>query len=185
MRKLVLLILFLVLAVSCDNNNGWKLSPGIYILDKDAPVETFADLQERLPRNDIYVDRWATWCGPCLEEFTCYDSLRPFLESNGIQILFLNSDMDIEESQYFDFIRENRLYGYHVRLNKELQRDLIDQKIFIPRIPQFMIIDSAGTVLNNMALKPCDGKALQSQLSEILHLKNQGGRSGMAYPSGR
>jgi thiol-disulfide isomerase/thioredoxin len=185
MKRLLYLSFLLVLAGSCDHHKGWKLASGIYILDKNAPVETLADLQDRLPRNAVYVDRWATWCGPCLEEFTCYDSLRPFLESKGIDILYLNSDIDIEESLWFDFIKENKLYGYHVRLNKQLQRDLIDQKVFIPRVPQFMIIDSAGTVLNHQALKPSDGKALQSQLSAILDQGDQEGRNGLAYPSGR
>ena len=185
MKHLFYLILLLALAGSCAHHKGWELAPGIYVLDKNSPVETLADLQDRLPRNAVYVDRWATWCGPCLEEFTCYDSLRPFLESNGIDILYLNSDMDIDESLWFDFIKENKLYGYHIRLNTQLQRDLIDQKVFIPRIPQFMIMDSAGTVLNHQALKPCDGKDLQRQLSGILHLEAPEGRVGLAYPPGR
>ena len=172
MKRLLYLSFLLVLTGSCDHHQGWKLAPGIYILDKQDPVETYADLKARLPRQAIYVDRWATWCGPCLEEFACYDNLRPFLESNGIDILYLNSDMDIEESLWFDFIKEYKLYGYHVRLNTELQRDLIDEKILVPRIPQFMIIDSSGTVLNRQALKPCDVKALQSQLTAILHLED-------------
>ena len=154
----------------CETHQGWRLSRGIYILDKETPVETFAELKARLPAKAIYVDRWATWCGPCLEEFAYYDSLRPFLEANGIEILYLNSDMEIEESVWFDFIREHQLYGYHVRLNQKLQRDLIDQRAFVPRIPQFMIMDSTGRVLDKQALKPSSGKALQSQLTEMLNL---------------
>jgi hypothetical protein len=46
-------------------------------------------------------------------------------------------------------------------------------------------MDSAGTVLNHQALKPCDGEDLQRQLSGILHLEGPGGRIGLAYPPGR
>jgi thiol-disulfide isomerase/thioredoxin len=168
----ILWVLILVLAWTsgCGSHHGWKLSRGIYILDKDSPVETFAELKARLPAKAIYVDRWATWCGPCLEEFAYYDSLRPFLEANEIEILYLNSDMEIEESQWFDFIREHQLVGYHVRLNQKLQRDLIDERAFVPRIPQFMIMDSTGRVLEKQALKPSSGKALQNQLTEVLDL---------------
>jgi thiol-disulfide isomerase/thioredoxin len=152
----------------CETHHGWRLSSGIYILDKETPVETFAELKARLPRKAIFVDRWATWCGPCLEEFAYYDSLRPFLEANEIEILFLNSDMGIEERQWFDFIREHQLQGYHIRLNHKLQRDLIDEEVFIPRIPQFMILDSTGSVLIKQALKPSAGNALHKQLTEAL-----------------
>jgi len=170
MNYVWLLSLVLIFTTSCDQHTGWKLSRGIYILDRESPVETFAELRSRLPRKGIYVDRWATWCAPCLEEFAHYDSLRIFLDQHDIEILFLNSDMGIEEQMWFDFIRENKLYGYHVRMNKALQRDLIDEKIFNPRIPQFMIMDRTGMVLEKMALRPSAGEELCRQLAELLDL---------------
>lgn len=170
MVKRWLIFIILVLAYSCDPRQGWELAPGIYILDKKTPVKTYAELKERLPGKAIYVDRWATWCGPCLEEFAYYDSLRPFLEQHDIEILYLNSDMDIEESQWFDFIKEHELHGYHIRLNQKLQRDLIDEKIYVPRIPQFMIMDSTGRVLEVQAMMPSMGNDLQKQLTEALDL---------------
>lgn len=170
MKKTLILLTIVIFAYGCKNETGWKLAPGIFILDKDSPVETYKDLAARLPRNAIYLDRWATWCTPCVEEFAFYTELRPFLEENSIEILFLNSDMDIEESQWFAFIREHRLQGYHIRLNKSLQRDLIDKGLFIPMIPQFMIIDSTGKVLEHSAMRPSHGEALRDQLIESLGL---------------
>jgi len=113
-----LLLTILVFVSGCNNETGWKLAPGIYILDKETPVESYKDLAARLPRKAIYVDRWATLCAPCLEEFAYYNELRPILEGYDIEILFLNSDMDIEESQWFAFIKEHELHGYHVRRNE-------------------------------------------------------------------
>ena len=70
----------LLLASGCRNESSWELEPGIYILDKATPVESWAELAARLPSKAIYVDRWATWCAPCLEEL--YDQLIKVL---GIQ----------------------------------------------------------------------------------------------------
>jgi len=167
-RKYFLLTAILFLTGGCTNDPGWKLTRGIYILDKDSPVETYAELIARLPRKAIYVDCWATWCAPCLEEFAYYDELRGFLEENDIAILYLNSDMRIEESQWFDFIREHQLRGYHVRLNKSLQRDLINNRIYSPRLPQFMIIDSTGSVLEKNAPPPSAGESLRRKIIETL-----------------
>jgi thiol-disulfide isomerase/thioredoxin len=173
MKNLIKHFLLLVLLVSgrgCSNQTAWELAPGIYILDKNTPVKTYADLADRLPRKAIYVDRWATWCAPCLEEFKYYDELRPFLEEHDIEILYLNSEMGIEDSTWFNFIKKHELLGYHVRFNFDLQRDLIDQEIFTPMIPQFMIIDSTGKVLEKGAKRPSDGEALKDQLTELLDL---------------
>lgn len=78
--------------------------------------------------------------------------------------------MVIEESQWFEFIKEHGLRGYHVRLNGKLQRNLINEEVYVPRIPHFMIMDSAGSVLVKQAMQPSDGVALQKQLTEALNL---------------
>lgn len=168
--KHFLLPVLLVSGSGCSNQTAWELAPGIYILDGDAPVKTFADLADRLPRKAIYVDRWATWCAPCLEEFNYYDELRPFLEEHDIEILYFNSEIGIEDSKWYNFIKKHELRGYHVRFNFDLQRDLIDQGIFNPMIPQFMIIDSTGSVLEKNAKRPSNGEALKEQLTELLDL---------------
>jgi len=170
-HKYFLLLALLILAVGCKNDRVWNLASGIYILDKDKPVKTYEDLAARLPRKAIYVDRWATWCEPCLEEFEHYDSLRTFLGEHDIAILYLNSDMNIEESRWFEFIKEHELYGYHVRLSQDLIKDLIANALFNPLIPQFMIIDSTGRVLNKNAERPSNGEALYNQLTETLGLQ--------------
>jgi thiol-disulfide isomerase/thioredoxin len=168
----ILLITVLFLQGGCNQQTDWELAPGIFILDKQSPVESYAELAARLPRKAFYVDHWASWCAPCLKEFTCYDTLRPFLEAHDIEILYLNSDMNLEETKWFDFIREHKLYGYHVRLNYSLQRDLIDQGYFLPLIPQFMIIDSTGSVLDHSAHRPSEGEVLIRQLTETLGLES-------------
>lgn len=50
----------------------------------------------------------------------------------------------------------------------ELKEDLADQEIFIPRIPQYMVIDKLGNVIENNALRPSDQQELYNQLSELL-----------------
>ena len=166
-----LLFAMLVLPGGCKTEKVWDLAPGIHILDKDKPVKTFEDLVARLPRKAIYVDRWATWCEPCLEEFEYYNGLRTFLDEHDIAILYLNSDMNIEENRWFEFIREHELYGFHVRLSQDLLKDLIDNDLFLPLVPQFMIMDSTGRVLDKNAKRPSNGEGLNNQLIETLGLQ--------------
>jgi hypothetical protein len=82
----------------------------------------------------------------------------------------LNSDKDLENEKWFEFIKSHNLKGYHLRLNDELKEDLIKRNIFIPMIPQYMIINKEGIVVNNKALKPSDGVNLFNQLKSLLEI---------------
>jgi thiol-disulfide isomerase/thioredoxin len=170
MGRALLYFLLAFLISSCGHADVWSLSPGIYILDKKSPVGSWEELTARLPKKAFYVDCWATWCSPCVEEFAYYAQLREFFEKHDIEILYLNSDMGINEAGWFEFIKEQHLRGYHVRLNQRLQRSLIDRKVYNPRIPQFMIMDSSGVILEKNALRPSDGDKLQQQLVQLLGL---------------
>lgn len=170
MKNLLLLLALLLTLGSCTNNQYFELAPDIYILDKEDPIESFEELTESLKGKPIYIDRWATWCSPCIAEFERSKVLHDFLKANKIEIVYLNSDNDIEEDEWFDFIVDHNLLGYHVRLDSVLKADLIEMEIFIPRIPQYMIVGRDGTIITNDALRPSSGEELNNQLKEVLNL---------------
>ena len=168
-NKLFLLISFATL-VGCTSNKNFMLAPDIYILDKDDPIESFEDLTNKFQGKPIYIDRWATWCTPCIKEFKHNEALHNFLQKNEIEIVYLNSDTDLNEEKWFEFIIDHNLKGNHLRLDSILKADLIDKGIFIPMIPQYMIVGKDGEMIENSALRPSDGDELYNQLKEILKL---------------
>lgn len=170
MKNKLHLFSFLIILASCTSNKSYELAPDIYILDKDEPIESFKDLTNKLQGRAIYIDRWATWCDPCIEEFKYNEALHQFLKNNNIEIVYLNSDTDLNEEKWFNFILDHHLKGYHLRLDSVLKADLIDKGIFIPMIPQYMIIGKDGALIENSALRPSSGEELYKQLKETLKL---------------
>lgn len=81
----------------------------------------------------------------------------------------MNSDKDIKDSVLYQFILSHNLKGYHLRLNDSLKKDLTEQKIFIPLIPQFMIMDKSGRIAENSALHPSNGDTLYIQLKKYIN----------------
>ena len=145
------------------------MAPDIYILDKEKPINSLADLSSFFKDKTVYIDRWATWCSPRIEEFKYGDSLHKFLNDNKIELIYLNSDKDIKDSVLYQFILSHKLKGYHLRLNDTLKKDLTEQKIFIPIIPQFMIMDKSGKIAENSAFRPSDGDTLYIQLKKYIN----------------
>ncbi len=173
MRFTILALILAILFCSCHNkdrkseNRIWELAPHIRVLDKYKPINSLAELSELFLNKTAYIDRWATWCSPCLEEFKYGDSLHKFLNNNNIEMIYLNSDKDIQDSVLYQFIISHNLIGYHLKLNDSLKQDLSDKKIFIPMIPQFMIMDKNGQIVNNKALRPSNGDSLYIQLAKF------------------
>ena len=83
-------------------------------------------------------------------------------------MVYLNSDKDIQDSALYHFIISHNLVGYHLRLNETLKKDLSDKKIFIPIIPQFLIMDKTGQIVDNKAMRPSNGDSLYNQLTNYL-----------------
>jgi thiol-disulfide isomerase/thioredoxin len=170
MKYTALALVVFTICFSCTNKKAkpeistFELAPEIILLDKDNPVNSLDDLTRFFSGKTVYIDRWATWCSPCLEEFKYGDPLHKFLNDNNIEMVYLNSDKDIQDSVLYQFIISHNLVGYHLRLNDTLKKDLSDKKIFIPIIPQFMIMDKEGNIVENRALRPSNGDSLFAQL---------------------
>jgi len=174
MRRISLIIIITSVFTCCTTKqanqvtNKWVLAPDIYVIDKEKPINSFTELTNFFKDKPVYIDRWATWCSPCIEEFKHKDSLYKFLEDNHIEILYLNSDQEIKDSVLYQFIISQNLRGFHLRLNDTLKKDLINQNIFIPMIPQYMVISKDGHVIENKAYRPSDGEKLYTQLKELI-----------------
>ena len=82
--------------------------------------------------------------------------------------MYLNSDTDLDEEKWIDFIIDYNLKGNHLRLDSTLKVDLINKGIFIPMIPQYMIVNEKGEVVSNKALRPSNGKKLYEQIDSLL-----------------
>lgn len=82
----------------------------------------------------IYIDFWATWCAPCINEFKHLDELKAkFADSN---IIFLSISVDQNKERWKNFIANRTDIKYHGIVNHDQIRDYN-----ITAIPRVIIID--------------------------------------------
>jgi thiol-disulfide isomerase/thioredoxin len=139
------------------------------IIDNYLSIKTLEELTGMFKGKTVFVDLWATWCGPCKEEFAFNKNLKKFLKEKNIEILYISMDDDNRDKQWKDMIKYYELTGTHIRTSDILRKD-IAQKIWGTQsysIPRYLII-KGGKIVENDALRPSSKQDLYNQISKYL-----------------
>jgi len=115
----------------------------------------------------VYVDVWATWCGPCKREIP---SLKKVEEQyHGKDIEFVSISVDDERRSgsaekaneaWRTMVTEKELGGTQLFSDKAWQSDFI-QSYKITGIPRFILIDPNGNIVSADAPRPSNPKLIE------------------------
>ncbi|MEN8897630.1 MAG: thioredoxin-like domain-containing protein [Nonlabens sp.] len=103
----------------------------------------------------IYIDNWATWCGPCKAEFK--EASPALHEKFKKDVEFIYLCHESKESAYLPSIAEFKIKGKHYFLTKE-QGNIVQRQIKLEGFPTYTIIDKEGNqVLSDYIHRPSYG----------------------------
>jgi len=92
----------------------------------------------------IYLDCWATWCGPCISEMPNSKDLMKKME--GKEVAFVYLCLDSEEKTWKASVSKNQISGQNYFLTGNQSNDL--RKAFdVNAVPYYFLIDKNGTVV--------------------------------------
>lgn len=139
----------------------------ITFIDNYSQLNTLKECLKFFKGTPVFIDVWATWCAPCLNEFRNKDRLNDVLVKNGYSSLYISTDKNENDSNWKELIvKYNITSGYHIRANKYLYNDLI--KIYGDNnsitIPWYMIINKKGEIALKHASKPSELEKLEQEL---------------------
>jgi peroxiredoxin len=132
-----------------------KLSPG-----NRAPNFTFKDVKGNdvsltdFKGKVVYLDFWATWCGPCRREIPAAKALETSLK--GKDVVFLAVSLDESEKEWKDLVKKQELPGIHL-LSPGNFESIAAQLYKVQGIPRYYLIDRNGMIVDNDAPRPTDG----------------------------
>ena len=114
-------------------------------VDKDGNKFSLSSFKGNL----IYVDVWATWCGPCVAEIPSLQKLES--DYHGKNITFMSVSVDEDKEAWEKMVAEKELSGIQLWADG-WSKITKDYAIF--GIPRFMLFDTKGNVISTNAPRP-------------------------------
>lgn len=123
----------------------------------------------------VYVDVWATWCGPCKREIPHIKQLAEDFKGQDIEFISISvdngrgykNDKDKAKQAWRKMIRDYEMKWLQLYADKAWTSDFV-KAYGIRSIPRFILIDKEGSIINAKAPRPSN-KQLKKQLIELLN----------------
>jgi thiol-disulfide isomerase/thioredoxin len=140
------------------------------IIPDYSAINSFANLMQMFRGKTVYIEFWATWCITCKDQFDNEAALHKYLQSKGVEHLFILVDVNNKEAEWKALIKYFDLKGNHIKANEQLVRDV--SKIFwngkMYALPLYVIVNADGNIAEADALAPSDGKKLYQQIEKYM-----------------
>ena len=113
----------------------------------------------------MYVDVWATLCGPCRAELPYLEAMQEEFKDND-QVVLMSISIDDDKKAWETMVTDKAMGGLQLSTEGAWSSDVI-KRYQINGIPRFMIIGPDGNISDAQAPRPSSGEVsgLLNQLS--------------------
>ncbi|MBU2951055.1 TlpA family protein disulfide reductase [Tamlana agarivorans] len=108
----------------------------------------------------VYIDVWATWCGPCKREIPFLKDLEKKYHDKNIEFVSLSIDKVSDREKWKKMIETENLQGVQVLADNDWKSKFVTD-YQIQGIPRFILIDDAGNIVDPNAPRPSDPKLVE------------------------
>lgn len=108
----------------------------------------------------VYVDVWATWCGPCKAEIPSLKEVEKKYHNKNISFVSISVDKASDHEKWRNMVEEKELSGIQLFADKDWSSDFVEGYL-IKGIPRFILIDPNGNIVNYNAPRPSEEKLIR------------------------
>ncbi|MEA1876684.1 MAG: TlpA disulfide reductase family protein [Bacteroidota bacterium] len=123
--------------------------------DLEGNLVKFSDFKGKY----VYVDVWATWCGPCVYEIPFLKTLEA--DYHDRNIVFISYSIDSDKDAWLKYVPENELGGVQI-IGENAWQSKLAKEFKIVGVPTFMFFDPDGNIINIKMTRPSNQKTRDS-----------------------
>ena len=105
----------------------------------------------------VYIDVWATWCGPCRGELPHLKELEH--QFKGKNIAFVSISCDQDKAAWEKMVKEEKLEGIQLHFGND---QTFMNNYMIRGIPRFILLDREGKILAAEMTRPSNPKTVET-----------------------
>lgn len=108
----------------------------------------------------VYIDFWATWCGPCLAEGPSFDKVEKQYHGKIIVFIGISTDKVKDHDKWRKMVSDRNMGGIQLLADKGAYSEFYSE-YGITSIPRFILIDPEGNIVSANAPRPSDPKLIE------------------------
>lgn len=153
-----------VLYLTKNNNLDFNTSNELQLKDVNGHVTNFKEVLEKYRGKVVYVDIWASWCGPCLASVPHSKELIKEYQKADIVFLYLSKDDQIKS--WKNALESHALEGENFIMTNRNVSNFI-KEINLTGIPRYLLFDKQGNLVAKNAPGP-QGPEIRKLLNKYL-----------------
>lgn len=160
------------MATSTNKENNDKVTENynkLKVLAKGNPSPKFVNYEnyaggttslDDLKGKYIYIDVWATWCGPCKAEIPFLKKVEKQYHGKNIEFVSISIDKAKDHEAWKTMIKEKELGGVQLFADNDWKSAFVEGYL-IKGIPKFILLDPAGNIVTANAPRPSNAKLVE------------------------
>lgn len=114
----------------------------------------------------VYIDLWATWCGPCVREIPFLQTIEKKYHGKNIVFVSISIDKQTDFKKWETMVKEKNLGGVQLIADNDWNSEFA-KSFGVTSIPRFILIDPSGKVVKAVAARPSDPELIK-ELDKLL-----------------
>lgn len=115
----------------------------------------------------VYLDLWASWCGPCLEEMPHLKKMRERFA--GKDVAFVAISIDTDTGKWLKKIKDMKLEGIQLIDKVGSQNSKIATDYKVHGVPHYVLIDKKGKIASAFAPIPSSTTEIDKEINKLLN----------------